>query len=152
MDDFGERFRESVDQAFQDLGASITRNGFGLLHDYDFNQTLKDKGFDLPNACRVLEVCNPKQACEVLHMAMPINIALPCRSSSHEENGKTFIGMIPPSVLLGGGTPLACTDRGVEQGYASDRGRNNLMAPWSANPGSCPFGPCLAQFTCPPSG
>ena len=93
--------RKSVDQAFQDLQASIIRHGFGLLHSYDFKQTLKDKGFDLPNECRVLEECNPKQASEVLHMDMAINMALPCRISVYEDKGNTCIGMIPPSVLLG---------------------------------------------------
>lgn len=92
---------KTVDQAFDDLQASIKQHGFGLLHHYDFKQTLKEKGFDLPNECRVLEVCNPKQACEVLHMDMAINMALPCRISIYEEAGKTFIGMIPPSTLLG---------------------------------------------------
>lgn len=93
--------QKTVDQAFQDLEASIKQHGFGLLHHYDFKQTLKDKGFDLPNECRVLEVCNPKQACEVLRMDMAINMALPCRISIYQEAGKTFIGMIPPSTLLG---------------------------------------------------
>lgn len=93
--------RKSVDQAFRDLEASITRHGFGLLHHYDFKKTLESKGFDLPNECRVLEVCNPKQASEVLHMDMAINMVLPCRISVYEESGKTFIGMVPPSVLLG---------------------------------------------------
>ena len=92
---------KSVDQAFQDLEISIKQHGFGLLHHYDFKQTLKQKGFELPNECRVLDVCNPKQACEVLHMDMAINMALPCRISIYEEKGRTFIGMIPPSVLLG---------------------------------------------------
>lgn len=93
--------QKSVDQAFHDLEGSIAKHGFGLLHHYDFKKTLKEKGFDLPNECRVLEVCNPKQACEVLHMDMAINMALPCRISIYEEKGKTFIGMVPPSVLLG---------------------------------------------------
>lgn len=92
--------KKTVDQAFHDLEASIKQHGFGLLHHYDFKQTLKDKGFDLPNECRVLEVCNPKQACEVLQIDMAINMALPCRISIYEEKGKTFIGMVPPSVLL----------------------------------------------------
>lgn len=93
--------QKSVDQAFHDLEASIKQHGFGLLHHYDFKQTLKEKGFDLPDECRVLEVCNPRQACEVLHMDMSINMALPCRISIYGQNGKTFVGMIPPSVLLG---------------------------------------------------
>ena len=99
--------QKSVDQAFHDLEVSIKQHGFGLLHHYDFKQTLKEKGFDLPNECRVLEVCNPKQACEVLHMNMAINMALPCRISIYEEKGKTLIGMIPPSVLLGLISPSA---------------------------------------------
>ena len=93
--------RKSVDQAFNDLEASIKQHGFGLLHHYDFKQTLKEKGFELLNECLVLDVCNPKQACEVLHMDMAINMALPCRISIYEEKGKTYIGMVPPSVLLG---------------------------------------------------
>ena len=93
--------QKSVDEAFHDLEASIKQHGYGLLHHYDFKQTLKDKGFDLSNECRVLDVCNPRQACEVLHMDMAINMALPCRISVYEEAGKTFIGMIPPSTLLG---------------------------------------------------
>lgn len=99
--------QKSVDHAFKDLEASIKQHGFGLLHYYDFKQTLKDKGFHLANECRVLEVCNPKQACEVLHMNMAINMALPCRISIYEEAGKTFIGMIPPSALLGLISPAA---------------------------------------------
>ena len=109
---------KSVDQAFQDMEASITKHGFGLLHHYDFKRTLKEKGFDLQNECRVLEVCNPKQACEVLHMDMAINMALPCRISIYEEKGKTFIGMIPPSTMLGlisDSSELQAAALGVEQ-------------------------------------
>jgi len=109
---------KSVDQAFHDLEVSIIKHGFGLLHHYDFRRTLKEKGFDLPNECRVLEVCNPKQACEVLNMDMAINMALPCRISIYEEKGKTFIGMIPPSMMLGlisNSSELQAAALGVEQ-------------------------------------
>ena len=92
---------KSVEQALRDLEASISKHGFGLLHQYDFKQTLKDKGFDLPNECHVLEVCNPKQASEVLNLDMAINLGLPCRISVYQQGGKTLIGMIPPSTLLG---------------------------------------------------
>ena len=57
---------KTVERAFADLEASIARNGFGLLHSYDFRKTLGDKGFPMESECRVLEVCNPKQASEVL--------------------------------------------------------------------------------------
>lgn len=79
---------------------------------------MRGKGFDLPNECRVLEVYNPKQACEVLHMDMVINMALPCRISIYEDKNKTFIGMIPPTALLAmvsGSSELRQAAESVEQ-------------------------------------
>jgi uncharacterized protein (DUF302 family) len=51
--------------------------------------------------CRVLEVCNPKQASEVLQRDMGVNLALPCRISVYEEGGTTRIGTLRPTALLG---------------------------------------------------
>ncbi len=91
---------KSVDRAFEDVQAALKAGGFGLLHYYDFRKTLADKGFDLPNQCLVLEVCNPRQAAEVLAIDMSLNMALPCRLSIYEEHGKTLIGMVPPTAQL----------------------------------------------------
>lgn len=89
-----------VDQVFQDLEAAAKEQGFGVLHHYDFKQTLESKGFELANECRVLEICNPKQASEVLAVDMTLNMALPCRISIYQDGGKTFVGMIPPTAVL----------------------------------------------------
>ncbi|MFC5582496.1 DUF302 domain-containing protein [Rhodanobacter terrae] len=62
--------------------------------------TLADKGFDLPNECLVMEVCNSRQAAEVLGMDMSLNMALPCRISTYEDHGKTWIGMVQPTAQL----------------------------------------------------
>ena len=91
---------KSVEEAAADVEASVQRHGFGVLHTYDFRATLRSKGFDLPNECRVLEVCNPKQASEILRNDMSVNMALPCRISVYEDSGQTKIGMIPPTALL----------------------------------------------------
>lgn len=91
---------KSVDRAFQDMEASIKRHGFGLLHTYDFRKTLGEKGFELANECRVLEVCNPRQASEVLGVDMSLNMVLPCRISIYQDKGDTLIGMVPPTDLL----------------------------------------------------
>jgi uncharacterized protein (DUF302 family) len=91
---------KSVDRAFEDVQAALKAGGFGMLHYYDFRKTLADKGFDLPNECLVLEVCNPRQAAEVLAIDMSLNMALPCRLSIYEEHGKAFIGMVPPTAQL----------------------------------------------------
>jgi uncharacterized protein (DUF302 family) len=91
---------KSVVRASQDLEAAVSANGFGLLHTYDFRQILAGKGFSLPAECRVFEVCNPRQASEVLAVDMALNMALPCRVSIYEADGRTMIGMVPPTDML----------------------------------------------------
>ena len=91
---------KSPAQAVTDLQAVVKQHGYGVLHIYDLQATLASKGFDLPNACHILEVCNPKQAAAVLTADMGMNIALPCRISVYQDGGKTLIGMVRPTVLL----------------------------------------------------
>jgi len=91
---------KSPAQAVTDLEASVKQHGYGVLHIYDLKATLASKGFDLPNACHILEVCNPKQAAAVLTADMSMNMALPCRISVYEDGGKTLIGMVRPTLLL----------------------------------------------------
>lgn len=92
--------QKSVDEVFTDIETAAKDQGFGLLHHYDFKQTLESKGFPLANECRVMEVCNPRQASEVLAIDMALNMALPCRISIYEDGGRTFVGMIPPTAVL----------------------------------------------------
>jgi uncharacterized protein (DUF302 family) len=92
--------RKSVAEATRDMEVAVAAHGFGVLHTYDFQKTLADKGFPLANGCRVLEVCNPRQASEVLAADMALNMVLPCRVSVYEDKGATIIGMIPPTDLL----------------------------------------------------
>jgi uncharacterized protein (DUF302 family) len=86
--------------AVEDLRASVAKHGFGVLHAYDLQETLNSKGFPLPHACHVLEVCNPEQASKVLTEDIGMNIALPCRISVYEENGQTKIATALPTKLL----------------------------------------------------
>lgn len=91
---------KDVETAARDLEAAVKRNKFGVLHVHNLQQTLKEKGVDFPNACRILEVCNPQRAQQVLTATMAVNMALPCRISVYQEGGRTKIGMIRPTALL----------------------------------------------------
>ena len=93
---------KSVEQASADLETAVKQHGFGVLHTYDLKQTLASKGVELPHECRILEVCNPRQAARVLSADMSMNMALPCRISVYEEGGQTRIGMVRPTALLAG--------------------------------------------------
>ena len=86
--------------AVEDLRAATAKHGFGVLHAYDLKETLTSKGFPLEHACHILEVCNPQQASKVLAEDMGMNIALPCRISVYEEDGKTKIATALPTKLL----------------------------------------------------
>ena len=92
--------RKSVEQAVADLQAAVQRHNFGVLHIHNLQETLKKKGVDFPNACQILEICNPQKAKEVLTEDMDLNMALPCRVSVYSEGGRTKIGMIKPTAML----------------------------------------------------
>ncbi|MCG6932423.1 MAG: DUF302 domain-containing protein [Gallionella sp.] len=91
---------KSFDQAATDLEAAVKRHEFGVLHIHDLGNTLRSKGVDFAENCKVFEVCNPKQAAKVLGTDMRLNMALPCRISVYTEKGKTMIGMIKPVPML----------------------------------------------------
>lgn len=91
---------KSVEQAVADLQAAVVRHKFGVLHIHNLQETLKKKGVDFPNACQILEICNPQNAKDVLTEDMELNMALPCRVSVYSEKGKTNIGMLRPSTML----------------------------------------------------
>ena len=91
---------KTFEQASNDLDAAVKRNGFGVLHIHDLGETLRSKGIEFLEQCRVFEVCNPKQAAKVLSTDMRLNMALPCRISVFTENGATKIGLIKPAEML----------------------------------------------------
>jgi uncharacterized protein (DUF302 family) len=91
---------KTMSEAANDLQEAVKANGFGVLHTYDLKSTLQSKGIDFPQECQIFEICNPQQAAKVLTEDMSINMALPCRISIWQENGKTKIGMIPPKEML----------------------------------------------------
>ncbi len=91
---------KSFDQAVVDLDISVKNHKFGVLHVHDISATLRGKGFEFAEQCKVFEVCNPGQASKVMAIDMRLNMALPCRISVYTENGKTMIGMIEPAQML----------------------------------------------------
>ena len=92
--------KKSLAQASTDLETAVKNHKFGVLHVHDIAATLRGKGFDFAEECKVFEVCNPGQASKVLANEMRLNMALPCRISVYTEKGKTMIGMIKPEQML----------------------------------------------------
>jgi uncharacterized protein (DUF302 family) len=109
---------KSFDQAATDLEAAVKRHGFGVLHVHNLGATLRGKGIDFPEQCKVFEVCNPVQAARVLAADMRLNMALPCRISVYTEGKQTRIGMLRPEQMLAAlstDAAIAATAREVEE-------------------------------------
>ena len=91
---------KTFEQASESLELTVKSNGFGVLHVHDLGNTLRGKGVEFKEECRVFEVCNPLQAAKVLEADMNLNMALPCRISIFTDKGKTKIGLIRPQQIL----------------------------------------------------
>lgn len=105
-------------QAVMALELTVVKNGFGVLHVHNLGDTLRNKGIDFKEECKVFEVCNPIQAAKVLSADMRLNMALPCRISVYTEQGQTKIGFIRPQEMLSSlsqDPALAQTGKEVEE-------------------------------------
>lgn len=109
---------KSFEQASNDLDAAVKSHDFGILHIHNLGMTLREKGIEFAEECKIFEVCNPLQAAKVLAIDMRLNMALPCRISVFTEQGKTFIGLIKPEQMLSAlskDTELVAIAKEVEQ-------------------------------------
>lgn len=88
---------ETVCQRLPEISAS---HKFGVLGVHNLREKMESKGVPFSRECRVFEVCNPKHAQTVLSQSIEISTALPCRISVYEENGRTVLATIKPTMLL----------------------------------------------------
>ena len=88
-------------EAISSLEINLKESGFGILWQLNFKDKLQEKGLEFKDDFVVLEVCNPKQAKEVLEENIHIGYVLPCKMVVRREGDKTYIGMTSPEVLIG---------------------------------------------------
>lgn len=92
---------KSLTEAISSLESNLKESGFGILWQLNFKDKLHEKGLEFKDDFVVLEVCNPKQAKEVLENNIHIGYVLPCKMVVRREGDKTYIGMTSPEVLIG---------------------------------------------------
>ena len=92
---------KSLEEAIKSLKENLKEDSFGVLWELNFKDKLEEKGLEFKDDFVVLEVCNPKQAKEVLEKNIHIGYVLPCKMVVRSEGDKTFIGMTSPEVLIG---------------------------------------------------
>ena len=116
--------KKTFDQAAADLDAVVRRHQFGVLHVHDLGTTLRSKGIEFKDECKVFEVCSPSQAAKVLGIDMQLNMALPCRISVWHKDGQTRIGMIRPALML---APLSDDPRLAEIAAEVERATRDMI-------------------------
>jgi len=87
--------------AVEDLKKSLSENNFGVLWELNFKDKLEEKGLDFHQNFKVLEVCNPKQAKEVLDLHMEAGYFLPCKMVVYEKENSVYMGMMRPTSTIG---------------------------------------------------
>ncbi len=92
---------KTVSEAAAALQAAVEANHFGVMQVHNLKESMIKKGVEFAHECLIYEVCQPKQAKKVLDANMSLSTALPCRISIFEEDGKTVLATLKPTMLLG---------------------------------------------------
>ncbi len=81
--------------------SELRKEGFGVLTEIDIKATLKKKlDVDRDNYV-ILGACNPPNAHKALEAEVEIGLMLPCNVIVYEQDGKTYVSAIRPSVAMG---------------------------------------------------
>jgi len=91
---------KNIDDAIESLKINLKENGFGVLWQLNFKEKLEEKGLEFKDDFVIFEVCNPKQAKEVMDKDIHIGYMLPCKMVVRRENNQTYIGMTRPEMLI----------------------------------------------------
>jgi uncharacterized protein (DUF302 family) len=106
----------TVDDVTRRIEAATAENGFGVMTILDLKARMAAKGVELGPECRIVEVCNPRDAKRVLESNMAISTALPCRISVYQAGEQVRVSTLKPTEVLGmfGSPELRPVAEGVE--------------------------------------
>ncbi|HSB56195.1 MAG TPA: DUF302 domain-containing protein [Nitrosopumilaceae archaeon] len=97
---YSVKTQKTINQAVEDITASLREIGFGVLGTLNFKEILQKKGLDYKDEYRLLEVCNPAAAKKVLESNPEIGLLLPCTIAVYQKKNENFISLARPTALL----------------------------------------------------
>lgn len=97
---YERKVNKQFEEAVESIKNSLAKNKFGVLWELNFKDKLKEKGLDFNKNFKVLEVCNPVQAKEVLDTNIEVGYFLPCKVVVYEKNNSVFVGMLRPTEII----------------------------------------------------
>ena len=92
--------QKSIDNAITDLTENLKEIGFGVLETLDFKKILSDKGLEFADNYKLMEVCNPNLAKQVLEANPDLGLLLPCTIAVYQKDNENFISLARPTSLL----------------------------------------------------
>jgi len=92
--------QKSMNDAVEEITSNLAKIKFGVLGTLDFKEIFAKKEIDFPNEYKLLEVCNPVAAKQVLDSDPNIGLLLPCTIAIYEKNDENYISLARPTVLL----------------------------------------------------
>lgn len=99
------RYEKSTNKSFEEALESIKKElkdrKFGVLWELNFKDKMAEHNIDFKNNFKILEVCNPQKANEVLSKHLDVGYFLPCKMVVYENEGQVFIGTARPENLIG---------------------------------------------------
>ncbi|RNA68447.1 DUF302 domain-containing protein [Alteribacter keqinensis] len=98
--DFTVKSEKSPMQLVNDLEMTLKDESFGVLWSFNVKEKLEEKGLGYEDDYFILEVCNPKDAKQVLELSKMTGYFLPCKVVVYTENGETYAGMPKPTTLM----------------------------------------------------
>src|SRR5574338_67022 len=97
---YSVKTQKTINQAVEDITASLREIGFGVLGTLNFKEILQKKGLDYKDEYRLLEVCNPAAAKKVLESNPEIGLLLPCTIAVYQKKNENFISLARHTALL----------------------------------------------------
>lgn len=97
---FIKEIQMSVEDTERVVREELQKEGFGVLTRIDISEKFKEKmGKDFRKYI-ILGACNPPNAFKSVSTEENIGLLLPCNVIIHEKKGKTFLGVIRPTVAM----------------------------------------------------
>lgn len=92
--------QKSIDDVITTITENLKEIGFGVLEILDFKKILSEKGLDFSNNYKLMEVCHPSLAKQVLEANPDLGLLLPCTIAVYQKDNENLISLAKPTSLL----------------------------------------------------
>ena len=110
--------QKGIDEVISNLTEKLKEIGFGVLETLDFKKILSGKGLEFTNNYKLMEVCHPNLAKQVLEANPDLGLLLPCTIAVYQKDNENFISLARPTSLLSMASDnnLKFSGQGIENG------------------------------------